>query len=66
MLKINNKIIEFDGDYWHGEARGNKKRDKIRDEKIKEAGYKILHIREKDYNNNPKTTIECCLNFIYG
>jgi len=66
LIKDTNKIIEFDGDYWHGEARGNKKRDKIRDEKIKEAGYKILHIREKDYNNNPKTTIECCLNFIYG
>jgi very-short-patch-repair endonuclease len=22
-IKDNNKVIEFDGDYWHGEKRGN-------------------------------------------
>jgi len=66
LIRDTNKIIEFDGDYWHGEARGNKERDRIRDEKIKESGYKILHIREKDYNNNPNDVIKRCLEFING
>jgi hypothetical protein len=28
------KMIEYNGEYWHGEARGNQERDKIREEEI--------------------------------
>jgi len=58
------KIIEFDGDYWHGEGRGNKISDRIRDEKIREAGYDVIHIRERDYKNDPGESIRKCLEFI--
>jgi len=61
-----NKIIEFDGDYWHGEVRGNKKRDEERTLMLEQCGYHVLHIKERDYNNNCDTTIKICLDFIYG
>jgi ribonucleoside-diphosphate reductase alpha chain len=35
-----NRIIEFDGDYWHCEARGNVSRDRIRDEILTKNGVK--------------------------
>lgn len=58
------KIIEFDGDYWHGEKRGNKERDLQRDIKIKNLGFDIFHVKEKDYKKDPKGTLEKCLNFL--
>lgn len=60
------KIIEFDGDYWHGEERGNKIRDEIREEAIKIAfpEFKILHILERDYKKNPELTVQQCLEFL--
>lgn len=66
LVEDTNKVIEFDGDYWHGKKRGNQERDKKRDEKIKNAGYDILHIRERDYKNNSDDVIKNCLEFIYG
>ncbi|MFW6029240.1 MAG: hypothetical protein ACOCRO_03200 [Halanaerobiales bacterium] len=66
-IKDINKAIEFDGDYWHGENRGNKQRDQIREDSIlaKNPNMKILHVRERDYKNNPEETISQCLRFIY-
>lgn len=57
------KAIEFMGDYWHGEARGNKIRDEEREKEILEADneIKILNILEKEYNKN---TIKKCLEFL--
>ena len=64
-VKDNNKVIEFDGDYWHGEKRGNQTRDKEREEKLKELGFtNILRVRERDYKANPKKTIDECVKFI--
>lgn len=64
-VKDNNKVIEFDGDYWHGEKRGNQKRDKDREDKLRSLGYtNILHVKERDYKNNPDKVIEECLQFI--
>jgi very-short-patch-repair endonuclease len=65
FVSDNNKIIEFDGDYWHGEERGNQQRDKERDDKLIEAGYQVLHIKERDYNTDPSTVIKECKDFIY-
>lgn len=62
---INTKrIIEFDGDYWHSEKVANPTRERERDEKIKRAGYEILHIKECDYNKNKESIIEQCLNYL--
>lgn len=58
------KIIEFDGDYWHGNARGNKSRDFVRDKTLSEMGYKVLHVPERDYKKNPKEIIDNCVNFL--
>lgn len=59
-----NKIIEFDGDYWHGKERGNKLRDKERDNLLSENGYLIYHVKERDYNENPEKVIQECVEFI--
>jgi hypothetical protein len=60
------KCIEFDGEFWHGGKPWDKKRDRIREEEIKETieGINILHIKEMDYRNNPKETVHQCLEFL--
>ena len=64
-IKDNNKVIEFDGDYWHGEKRGNQKRDREREEKLKKLGFiNILHVKEYDYKTNPNKVLQECLEFI--
>lgn len=64
-VKDNNKVIEFDGDYWHGEKRGNQKRDREREEKLKALGYvNILHVKERDYKANPQKVVDECVEFI--
>lgn len=58
------KIIEFDGEYWHSEAVANPLREKQRDQFIVNAGYQVLHIKERDYNANKEKVIEKCINFL--
>jgi hypothetical protein len=64
------KCIEFDGEYYHSEKflKGNKERDRIREEEIKETvkDIKILHINEREFRNCPEETVKKCLEFIYG
>lgn len=59
-------IIEFDGDYWHGEKRGNKKRDADRDATLIKEGFRILHIRERDYKADPIKIVKDCVEFLNG
>lgn len=61
-----NKIIEFDGDYWHGEARGNQERDRLRDEKLTSLGYEVLRVKERDWKQDQESVIKECLEFING
>lgn len=58
--------IEFDGDYWHGEKRGNQERDRKREEAIKKSipDIKLLRIRERDYKNTPDSIITECISWI--
>jgi len=65
-IRDSNKVIEFDGDYWHGERRGNIENDKIREEMILQNNPEldILHIKECDYNNNKEQTINRCVDFL--
>lgn len=76
----NNKIIEFNGDYWHANPKYNKPNDIIRGlnitaqdkwnhdkQKIELAnkrGYEVLVIWESDYNENKENVIKNCLNFL--
>jgi hypothetical protein len=57
---MDDKIIEFDGSYWHKEPKYEIAKDAF----LQHKGYKILHIKEQDYYNDPKTTVEKCLNFL--
>jgi hypothetical protein len=76
----NNKIIEFNGDYWHANPLMHKSTDVIRGLKItakekwdmdnlkielaKINGYDVLTIWEIDYNENKENTLQKCLNYL--
>lgn len=62
-FKCGNKIIEFDGDYWHSSDK-QKSIDKMRDSFLRERGYSILRITEMEFNNNNEKTINKCLKFL--
>ena len=57
----NNKIIEYDGIYWHDEDK-----DKKRNEFYKKIGYKLFIINSDQFNRNKKDEkiITECLNFL--
>ncbi len=57
------RVIEFDGDYWHGK-KGNVERERVRDEKLLAAGYKVLHIKESDFRKDKQNTIQRCVQFL--
>lgn len=65
-IKEIKSIIEFDGDYWHGEKRGNQQRDKDRDAILQSEGFRVLHVKERNYRSNPEQTIKTCLEFLNG
>jgi len=64
FIKNKNRIIDFDGDYFHRKGSKAAKGKKERDSAIKRNGYEILHIKEKDFKNNKEKTIQKCINFI--
>jgi very-short-patch-repair endonuclease len=59
-----NLILEFDGTYYHRDTTENKEREMRRDENIINSGYSVLHISEKEYNENKELTILKVVNFI--
>jgi very-short-patch-repair endonuclease len=65
---LDNKIIEFDGVYWHDHKRRNKpenmKRETIKDKELISSGYSILRINEIEYEKNKQETIEKCVKFL--
>lgn len=58
------KIIEFDGDYWHGKGRGNRLREEERDFAIERQGFRVFHVAERDFKKNPEEVIKKCIEFI--
>jgi len=76
----NNKLIEFNGDYWHANPifygpksfiKAKNKRaetiweyDKIKIQTAKDQGYDILIIWEHDYHENPDEVINKCIEFL--
>lgn len=63
-----NKIIEFDGTYWHKVKNKNYSFDNNPDTKkqklIIENGYTVLHVDESDFKNDRQGTIEKCMIFL--
>ena len=61
-----NKWIEFDGDYWHGEKRGNQERDRYREKLIFETipGIQLKRVKERDYRKNPEKIVNECVEWI--
>jgi hypothetical protein len=62
-FKLRDKIIEFDGDYWHSKQEQMVK-DKIRDEYLTGKGYFIKRVKESEYRANKEHIINECLNFL--
>jgi hypothetical protein len=60
-----NKVIEFDGRYWHSSPE-IKERDAKKDLFLAKRGYEVLRIPEEDYENNRVATLKMCLNFLKG
>lgn len=60
------KWIEFDGDYWHGEKRGNQERDKRRENEIFKVipGIQLKRVKERDYRKNPEKIVNECVEWI--
>lgn len=81
-IMCNNKIIEYNGDYWHCNPKiynkdfYNKsrkllasdiwKRDTDKITKAIDAGYDVLIIWENQYKSNSKDIINKCIEFING
>jgi G:T-mismatch repair DNA endonuclease (very short patch repair protein) len=79
-IKFKNKIIEYNGDYWHANPKiytenffnkSNKKfahelwlRDKLKKELAENKGFDVLIIWESDYKNDKEGTIKKCINFL--
>lgn len=62
-FKLGNKIIEFDGDYWHSTDK-QKKIDIIRDDILNKKGYIIKRIKENEYRLNKVKIVNDCLEFL--
>jgi hypothetical protein len=62
--KITNKIIEFDGTYYHRETPENLLREQKRDKMIVNSNYKIYHVSETEYKNDKQGIINKCINFL--
>lgn len=57
-----NKVIEFDGSRWHKDVEYEKAKDIF----LKNRGYEILHIIDKDYIKNKEEEINKCIDFLEG
>ena len=79
-FKFNDKIIEFNGDYWHANpdkyhedyfhsklqltAKDIWEKDNIKNNVALDNGFKLKIVWESDYKNNKEKVIEECLNFL--
>jgi hypothetical protein len=79
VLRSKKRVIEFYGDYWHGNpkkygpddiiginkiAKDKWAFDSNRNEQLNAAGYQVLVIWEEEYKNNPMETLQNCINFL--
>lgn len=64
FVKNRNKIIEFDGTYYHRPTPENVLRESKRDKNIIDSGYMVFHVSESDYKRNKQEIIDKCLEFL--
>lgn len=57
------KIIEFNGTYWHG-AKSNPQREAKRTEKLLANGYEVFIVNEKEYLMDKNKAVLDCINFL--
>lgn len=69
----NNKVIEFNGTYWHRDSRffddsienlKIRKRDELRLSALREKGYDVKIVWEADYENDPFKILDECVVFL--
>jgi len=58
-----NKIIEFNGEYWHSKTQ---KYDYERKYILEQRGYDVLFINERDWYDNREMVINKCMEFLDG
>ena len=79
-ITVGNKIIEYNGDFWHCNplfwdkdefnprlhitASNKWKLDKLKNEFAKENGYEVMIVWEQDYKHDKQGIIEKCINFL--
>ena len=79
-FEYNNKLIEFNGDYWHCNPKQCKEdfynksklltakeiweNDKLKIQCAQKNGYDVLVIWESEYNENPHNTLRKCIKFL--
>lgn len=77
---LGNKLIEFNGDYWHAnptlygpksfiKAKNKKAEDiweydRIKMQTANDQGFKLLVVWEYDYNNDKEKTLQKCIDFL--
>jgi len=64
FIKNQNKIIEFDGTYYHRKTPENINRTLKRDKELIKDGFEIFHVNEYDYRKNPNKVLKECLDFL--
>lgn len=64
FVKDLNKIIEFDGTYYHRPTPENLLRESNRDKNIIQSGYEVLHVSESDYKKDKQKVINKCIEFL--
>lgn len=64
FVKDVNKIIEFDGEYWHNQKQGIQERDEARDIFLNQNGFEVLRVRENDFRQNKDLTVNECVKWI--
>lgn len=79
LYPATNKIIEYYGDYWHGNPQKFKADDKVAIRKIakdvwqkdkdriqclRDAGYDALIVWENEYKKDPSAVIERCIHYL--
>jgi very-short-patch-repair endonuclease len=62
-FKCGNVIIEFDGTYWHSTPL-IKNKDTRRTLFLESKSYKVLRIKEQEYNKDKQKIVDKCLQFI--
>ncbi|NJO62835.1 MAG: DUF559 domain-containing protein [Richelia sp. RM2_1_2] len=59
------RIIEFDGEYWHGKFnKANPERERKREEILVKNGYKVMRVFEPFYIKDKQKVIQQCINFL--